>query len=157
MNFRTIGIFLLCIGISLLVGFWGSASTIPSITGWYATLTKPFWTPPNWVFMPVWTLLYIFMGSAVALVWTSSRKGKVLPIIFFLAHLAVNLYWSIAFFANHDLIVALATIITLLLMIVGMMIWYWRYSRVATYLLLPYLLWVSYATSLNLGILLLNS
>jgi len=92
----------------------------------------------------------------MALVWTSSRKGKALPVVFFLAHLAVNLYWSIAFFGNHDLIVALATIIVLLLLIVGMMVWYWRYSRVATYLLVPYLLWVSYATSLNLGIIILN-
>ncbi|MEK7201592.1 MAG: TspO/MBR family protein [Patescibacteria group bacterium] len=156
MNFRSAGIFLICIGASLLVGFWGSSSTVPSITGWYATLTKPFWTPPNWVFMPVWTLLYILMGSAMALVWTSSKKGKVLPVAFFLAHLMVNLYWSIAFFGNHDLVVALATIIVLLLMIVGMMVWYWRYSRVATYLLVPYLLWVSYATSLNLGIIMLN-
>lgn len=156
MSFRTIGIFLLCIGASLLAGFWGSSSTIPNITSWYATLAKPFWTPPNWVFMPVWTLLYILMGSAVALVWTSSIKKKLLPVAFFFLHLLVNAYWTIAFFGNHDPKTAFAVISMLLLMIVGMMIWYWRYSRVATYLLVPYLLWVCYAASLNLGIIMLN-
>lgn len=156
MSIRTIGIFLICIGVSLLAGFWGSTATVPSIAGWYSTLNKPFWTPPNWVFMPMWTLLYILMGASVALVWNAGKRKALLPVLFFLVHLAVNAYWSIAFFGNHDPRTALAVIVVMCFMIVVMMVWFWRYSRTATYLLTPYLLWVGYASSLNLGILVLN-
>lgn len=156
MNIRTTGIFLVCIGASLLAGFWGSTATVPSIAGWYATLNRPFWTPPNWVFMPVWTLLYILMGTSVALVWNAGKRKALLPVLFFFVHLAVNAYWSIAFFGNHDPRTALAVIVVMWFMIVVMMVWFWRYSRTATYLLTPYLLWVGYASSLNLGILVLN-
>ncbi len=156
MNTRTIGIFLVCIGASLLAGFWGSTATVTSITGWYATINQPFWTPPNWVFMPVWTLLYILMGSSVALVWSSGKPKVLLLVLFFFVHLAVNAYWSIAFFGNHDPLTALMVIGLMWVMIVTMMVWFWRYSKMATYLLIPYLLWVSYASTLNLGILVLN-
>lgn len=158
MNIRTIGIFVLCIGASLLAGFYGSLSTVQNITGWYATIVRPFWTPPNWVFMPVWTLLYVLMGSAVALVWTSKKGGKkLLPVGFFFAHLVLNASWSVVFFGNHDPKPAFIIIVAMWLAIVTMMIWYWRFSRLATYLLVPYILWVSYASTLNLGVVLLNS
>jgi translocator protein len=153
---RTVGIFLICIAASLLAGFWGSTGTVESIPGWYSTINKPFWTPPNWVFMPVWTLLFILMGTAAALVWKTGKKGVWMPVLFFFAHLAVNTYWSIAFFSNQDAVTALYVIALLWLMIVGMMVWFWRYSRLATYLLVPYLVWVSYASTLNVGIVLLN-
>lgn len=146
----------MCIGASLLAGFWGSTATIESITGWYATINRPFWTPPNWVFGPVWTLLYILMGISVAFVWNSGKPKVLLPVLFFAVHLAVNVYWSIAFFANQNPQMALAVIAVLWIMIVVMMVWFWRYSRTATYLLVPYLLWVSYASTLNLGVVLLN-
>ncbi len=153
---RTVGIFLICIAASLLAGFWGSTGTVGSIAGWYSIINKPFWTPPNWVFMPVWTLLFILMGTAAALVWKSGKKDAWKPVLFFFAHLVVNTYWSIVFFTNQDPVTALYVIAVLWLMIVGMMVWFWRYSRVATYLLVPYILWVSYATTLNIGIVLLN-
>ena len=158
MNIRTIGIFVLCIGASLLAGFYGSLSTVQNITGWYATIVRPFWTPPNWVFMPVWTMLYVLMGSAAALVWTSKKKAKkLLPVGFFFAHLIQNACWSVVFFGNHDPNTALIIIVAMWLSIITMMVWYWRYSRLATYLLVPYILWVSYASTLNLGVVLLNS
>ncbi len=106
--------------------------------------------------MPVWTLLFILMGTAAALVWKTGKKGVWMPVLFFFAHLAVNTYWSIAFFSNQDAVTALYVIALLWLMIVGMMVWFWRYSRLASYLLVPYLVWVSYASTLNVGIVLLN-
>jgi len=156
MNIRTWGIFILCIGVSLFVGFYGSTATVPNITTWYATLVRPFWTPPNWIFMPVWTTLYVLMGASVALVWTSKRPKVLLPVLFFFVHLVVNTYWSIAFFGQHQVALALGIIVLMWLMIATMMLWFWRYSRLATYLLVPYLVWVTYATSLNIGILVLN-
>lgn len=156
MTIRTIGLFALCIGASLLAGFLGSVPTVDSINGWYSTLVKPGWNPPNWVFMPVWTLLYILMGTAAALVWTSGKPGAWRPVVFFFAHLFINAYWSIAFFGQQDPKLALAVIAVMWVMIAFMMLWFWRYSKTATYLLAPYLVWVTYASTLNLGIVLLN-
>ncbi len=156
MNIRTLGIFILCIGASLLAGFYGSIATVPNITTWYANLVRPSWTPPNWVFMPVWTLLYVLMGTSVALVWKSARKGVVWPVAFFFVHLLVNAYWSIAFFGQHQVELAVGIIAVMWIMIAVMMVWFWKYSRLATYLLVPYLVWVTYATTLNIGVMVLN-
>ena len=148
--------FTVCIAASLAAGIFGSVFTISNIETWYATLVQPAWTPPNWVFAPVWNLLYVLMGISAGLVWKSERAGKwwVLGLFFF--HLLVNSAWSIVFFGLHDTYSALLVIKALWLLIVAMMIAFWRYSRLATYLLIPYLVWVSYAASLNLGIMLLN-
>lgn len=145
MNIRTLGIFVLCIGASLAAGFLGSIPTTDSINGWYSTLVKPAWNPPNWVFMPVWTLLYILMGTAAALVWKSGKPRAWKPVAFFFVHLLVNAYWSIAFFGQHNPGLALIIIGIMWFMIAGMMLWFWRYSKTATYLLVPYLAWVTYA------------
>jgi len=142
--------------VSLAAGFFGSFFTMDQIGTWYATLTKPSWTPPNWVFGPVWTTLYILMGVAAFLVSRSKKLGKTLVLWLFFAHLIVNTLWSIVFFGLHELELALAIIVLLLALIVLLMRLYWRYARVATYLMIPYLLWVSYATTLNLGIIFLN-
>ncbi len=156
MSIKRIGIFSICIGASLLVGYSGSVFTMPQIEGWYAYITKPSWTPPNWVFGPVWTVLYVLMGSAAALVWVKGRKHARLALLFFALHLFVNWYWSYVFFVEHHLDIALVVISTLWAMILAMMIWFKKYSRVAPYLLVPYLVWVSYASTLNLGTYLLN-
>lgn len=142
--------------VSLAAGFFGSFFTMDQITTWYATLTKPSWTPPNWVFGPVWTTLYVLMGVAAYLVSRSKKLGKTLVLWLFFAHLIVNALWSIVFFGLHELELALGIIVLLWALIVLLMRLYWRYSRVATYLMIPYLLWVSYATTLNLGIIFLN-
>lgn len=144
------------VGISLLAGFVGSLSTMSSIQGWYAVLNQPSWTPPNWVFGPVWTLLYVLMGTSAFLVWRSKKVGKYLALWLFLAHLLVNLFWSVAFFGLHELLLSMIVILVLAGLIVALMRLYRPYSRLAMYLMIPYLLWVAYASTLNLGFLVLN-
>jgi translocator protein len=144
------------VSVSLAAGFIGSFATMDAINGWYTTLVRPSWTPPNWVFGPVWTTLYVLMGIAAFLVWRSKKLGKLLAIWLFLAHLLVNMFWSIAFFGMHELLLSALVIIVLLGLIVALMRLYWNHSRLATYLMVPYLLWVAYATTLTFGFLVLN-
>ena len=148
--------YVLCIGASLGVGALSALFTTESIPTWYAALVHPFWTPPNWVFAPVWTLLYILMGVAAALVWRSQKKRRDDALLFFFAHLLVNRAWSIVFFGLQDPTSALIIIKLLWLLIVVLMLVFWKFSRTATYLLIPYLVWVTYASTLNLGIVFLN-
>ena len=156
MNIRRYIPYIVCIGFAFLAGAIGSFFTFQNIPLWYNHLVHPFWTPPNWVFGPAWSLLYILMGISAALVWKSQTKGKVLALSIFFFHLIVNSAWSIIFFGLQDPLTALLVIKSLWLLIVALMIVNWRYSRTATLLLIPYLLWVTYAASLNLGIILLN-
>lgn len=144
------------VGISLLAGFIGSFATMGSIETWYTTLVHPSWTPPNAVFGPVWTTLYVLMGIAAYLVSRSPKLGKTMVLWLFVLHLLVNLFWTIAFFGMHELLLAAIAIVVLLGLIVALMRLFWRYSHTATYLLVPYLLWVSYATSLSIGFVVLN-
>ena len=148
--------FVLCIGATLGAGAVGALFTVESIPTWYATLVHPGWTPPNWVFGPVWTLLYILMGVSAALVWNTRKKHRDDALLFFFAHLLVNASWSIVFFGLQDPASALIIIKFLWFLIVVLMLVFWRFSRVATYLLIPYLAWVTYAAMLNLGIVFLN-
>lgn len=141
---------------SLAAGFFGSFFTMDQIDTWYASLNRPSWTPPNWVFGPVWTTLYVLMGTAAYLVSRSKKLGKTLVLWLFFAHLIVNALWSIVFFGLHELELAFGIIVLLWALIALLMRLYWRHSRLATYLMVPYLLWVSYASSLNLGIIFLN-
>lgn len=142
--------------VSLSAGALGSLSMGGSIEGWYATLTRPFWTPPNWVFAPVWTALYVLMGCVAYLVSQSNTRGKIFALWLFLAHLLVNAFWSIAFFGMHEILLATVVIVFLWLLILLLMRLFWKHSHTATYLLVPYLLWVTYASTLNVGLLLLN-
>jgi tryptophan-rich sensory protein len=148
--------FAICIAASLAAGFIGLFATMSQITTWYATLVHPWWTPPNWVFGPVWTVLYVLMGVSAALVWQTGKKGRWLALSLFFFHLLVNAAWSLVFFGLEDPVSALLIIKSLWLLIVVLMVVFWRFSRTAVYVLIPYLLWVTYATSLNLGIILLN-
>jgi len=142
--------------LSLSAGYLGTVYTIPSITGWYASLAHPVWTPPNWVFGPVWTTLYILMGIAAGFVWKSDKKGKKTAIALFLVHLLVNAAWSIIFFGFHMIGLGLAVIALLWLLVVVLMYLYAPLSKRAVKLMIPYLLWVTYALTLNLGIMLMN-
>lgn len=144
------------VGVSLAAGLIGSFSMMESINGWYTTLVRPSWTPPNWVFGPVWTTLYVLMGVAAFLVSRAKKLGKSLVLWLFLAHLLVNAFWTIAFFGMHELLLAVIVILVLIALILVLMRLYWRYSRMATYLMIPYLAWVLYATSLSVGFLVLN-
>jgi len=124
---------------------------------WYAALDKPSWNPPNWVFAPVWTLLYLLMAVAAWLVWRGAGlAGAGLALGCYLVQLAMNAAWSWLFFGEHRIGVALVEIIVLWFAIALTALLFRRHNRLAALLLVPYLLWVSYASSLNFALWRLN-
>lgn len=141
-----------------LVGFLGTPFTISAIPTWYAILNKPFFAPPNWIFGPVWTLLYFLMGIAFYLIWKQGwQKKKVKAAgLFFLAQLGLNFIWSPIFFGLRSPLLGLIVIVAMWALIVMTMKKFYPLSRLAFYLLVPYLLWVSFATLLNAAIVVLN-
>jgi len=146
--------------IPLVIGLFGSFFTSGAIPTWYAGLNKPFFNPPNWIFAPVWTLLYILIGISIYLIWTGrENKGKVSKktvLIVFGIQLFLNLLWSVLFFGNHLISLAFADIILLWISILVNIYFCWKISKKSAWLLLPYLLWVSFASVLNFAILILN-
>ncbi len=141
----------LSIIICLSAGLIGSLFTFSAIPTWYAAIAKPAFNPPNWVFGPVWTTLYILMGIAMYLVWIK-RKSLTL----FLIHLMFNAGWSVVFFGLHSIGGGMFMILILWGLIVAVIREFYRINRAAAYLLLPYLAWVSFASVLNFSLLLLN-
>jgi benzodiazapine receptor len=143
---------------SLAAGAIGSIFTRQAIPTWYTTLEKPAFNPPNWVFMPVWTLLYIMMGVAAFLVWRKGLENKQVRIalVLFLVQLVLNALWSVAFFGLQSPAYGLFVIELLWLAILFTVFSFYRISRVASVLLWPYLLWVTFASVLNSSIWLLN-
>lgn len=143
-----------------IVGASGSIFTFPNIPTWYATLTKPFFAPPNWVFGPVWTLLFLLLGISFYLIWINSekklKKQKNTSMILFGVQYFFNVLWSYLFFGLRSPFLGLVGILLLWALIVLTIINFYKVSKKATYLLVPYLLWVSFATILNLSIMLLN-
>lgn len=129
----------------------GSFFTISAIPSWYATLSKPFFSPPNWIFGPVWTILYILMGVSLYLVWL---KKKV-PTVFWV-QLILNAVWSIIFFGIKNPALALVDIAAFWIAIVLTIKTFYKINKVAGNLLIPYLLWVSFAAFLNYNIWILN-
>lgn len=143
---------------SELAGIIGSVFTVSSIPTWYATLNRPPLSPPNWLFGPVWTTLYALMGIAAFLVWKKGldRKDVKLALGIFLGQLVLNSLWSIIFFGLQNPGAALVEIIFLWLAIVATIMAFAKISKSAAWLLLPYLLWVSFAAYLNYSIWTLN-
>jgi tryptophan-rich sensory protein len=141
--------------VTLAVGALGSIATEPAIPTWYALLAKPGFNPPNWVFAPVWTTLYIMMGMAAWRVWrvTGARSAE---IVLFAVQLAFNLAWSWIFFSWHLLLPALVEMAVLALLVAATLIAFWRRDRIAGVLMLPYLAWLGFAFALNLAIWRLN-
>ena len=144
--------------ICLLAGFIGQLATGPAITGWYSKLVKPPLQPPNWVFAPVWTILYIMMGVALYLVIADRKKWekKSEGVFAFAFQLALNSFWSVLFFGYHLPSVAAIEIIALWSAILGTILLFDRVSRTAAILMMPYLIWVTFATYLNFAIWWLN-
>lgn len=147
------------LSIPLVAAVIGSVFTISSIPTWYSVLEKPSLNPPNWVFGPVWTILYLLMGYALFLVWTAKASSKNInkALKVFGLQLFLNMSWSGVFFGLHEILLGLINIVLLWLAIVWTMYEFSKISKKATYLLIPYLLWVSFASYLNLAILMLNS
>ena len=129
---------------------------MPALRPWYANLSKPSRTPPNWLFGPVWTILYIAMAIAAWLVWRKAGLTAV-PMQLFLLQLLLNVAWSAVFFRLRSPGPAFVEIVMLWLAILATMIEFWRAVPLAGLLLLPYLIWVSYATALNYSIWRLNA
>jgi len=144
----------------LAVGYFSSLVTRPAVESWFPTIQKPSFNPPNWLFAPVWTTLYIMMGIAGGLVWheiDSSRKEEVKKAMkFFAIQLALNALWSYLFFGLKNPLLALVEIVLLWLMIYETYIKFVRINKFSGYLFVPYLLWVSFATVLNASIWWLN-
>lgn len=148
----------LSIAVSQSAGLIGAFFTTPSISGWYQTLAKPELAPPNWIFAPVWTTLFLLMGIAAFLIWKVglSRKGVKAALGLFVFQLVLNTLWSIIFFGAQSPGWALLEIVFLWLAILATLISFWKLSRAAGVLILPYLLWVSFAIYLNYSIFILN-
>jgi translocator protein len=142
----------------LLVGVIGSLFTFQSIPVWYAGLAKPKFSPPNWVFGPVWTVLYILMGCAAFLVWRRGLELREvrLALSLFIGQLVLNALWSIIFFGFHNPGLAFIEIIFLLIAIVATIVSFAHVSKTAAWLLVPYIVWVSFASYLNFAIWMLN-
>lgn len=140
------------------VAWTASAFTLAEIPTWYAGLNKPAWTPPNWLFGPVWTVLYALMAVAAWRVWRSGPAARTaLPLAVWGVQLALNFAWSLLFFGRHDIGWALADIAALWLAIAATIALFGRIDRPAAWMLVPYLVWVSYATALNAAILGMNA
>ena len=146
------------VGFMLLCVVGGAASGLATPPNdWYWKLSKPLWTPPPWLFGPVWTLLYLMMGVSAWLLWRRrSRPDGRAAITLFFIQLALNFAWTPIFFGLHALGLAFAEITVLWLAIAGTIILGWRVHRVAVAMMLPYLGWVSFASALNLAIWRLN-
>ena len=130
----------------------GSSMTRPAIAGWYAALDKPSWTPPNAVFGPVWSVLYLMMAVAAWLVWRRAAAVSVaFPLAFFGLQLAANVAWSALFFGLKVPGLAFADIVVLWCLIAATIITFWRIIPLAGVLMLPYLAWVTFASALNLA------
>ena len=141
-----------------LAGLIGSVFTTASIPTWYLTLNKPFFTPPNWLFAPVWLTLYTLMGVAAFLVWRQGLKDRQVQraLTIFGVQLILNAFWSVAFFGLQSPVAGLIVIIMLWIAIVLTILWFLSISKPAGLLLMPYILWVSLAAALNVAIVILN-
>lgn len=134
----------------------GSYFTTPAIPGWYASLNKPFFSPPNWLFGPVWTALYLMMAISLYLVWSKAGINFKKPQIAFYLQLILNALWSIVFFGLTSPGGALVIIVFLWLLILYCILEFRKISPTASWLLVPYILWVSFASLLNFSIWYLN-
>jgi len=144
---------LVCLG----AGFLGSIFTSSSVGGWYLTIKKPPFNPPNWVFAPVWTLLYILMGISVYLILKNKIDKKVkIGLIFFSVQLILNVLWSIIFFGLKNPLIAFLDISLLWIFVLVTILKFWKIDKRASYLLIPYLSWITFAAVLNFSIYILN-
>lgn len=141
-----------------LAGFVGSIFTVPAISGWYTIIQKPLFNPPNWIFAPVWTTLFLLMGISLYLIWEKGldKKEVKLAVSVFGVQLALNIVWSFLFFGLQNPFLAFIEIVLLWIAILATIILFYQISKKAGLLLIPYLFWVSFAAFLNYSIWILN-
>lgn len=141
-----------------IVAYLSSLANINSIPTWYESLAKPSFNPPNWIFGPVWTILYLMIGIALFLVWASKIKPQKKTTVYWVfgIQLFLNGIWSLIFFGAHQIFLALIVIALLWISIILNMLAFYKISKASAYLLVPYWLWVSFASVLNFSIWMLN-
>ena len=139
-------------------GVFGSMATFEAVPGWYITLEKPFFAPPNWIFGPVWIILYFLMGVSLYIVWKDELKSKTRNVFFvvFAIQLILNALWSLLFFGLKSPLLGLIDILILDVMLVVTIFYAKRVSKYAAMLLIPYMVWIIIASVLNYAILVLN-
>lgn len=143
--------------IPLIAGGLGSLFTAPAVRTWYTAVNKPVWGPPNWLFGPVWTTLFILMGIALYLVWSEKMSVKVRSAMkIFMSQLVLNILWSVFFFGLGNFWLAFGEIIVLWAFILVTIMRFMKVNKTAGWLLVPYLLWVTFASYLNFTIAGLN-
>ena len=155
---KKISILILFILTVLVIQFTGTYFTFTSVSTWYPTLKKASWNPPNWVFGPVWSLLYVMIALAgwIAFIQSKNQSQKNRAMLFYSAGLLLNLLWSFFFFFLKSPFLAFIDISALLLLIGITIVLFYRISKFSAYLLIPYFLWTLYASSLNLSTWVLN-
>lgn len=154
---RPIWILCLFLALCLSVGIIGGFATNSSVTTWYPTLMKPTWTPPSWVFGPVWTVLYVLIALCGWLIYMQpSSPARSKALLFFGIQLVLNLIWSPLFFGLQSPLLGLITIVLLWIAILATLFSLWKVSRLAAALWLPYTIWVTYALTLNAAIYVMN-
>jgi benzodiazapine receptor len=144
--------------ICVAAGGIGSVFTVASIPTWYANINKPVFSPPNWIFGPVWTALYLMMGISLYLIWQKGVKNRkvALAVRLFVIQLVLNAVWSPVFFGARNLLLAFFIIIAMWFYILKTVVAFEKINKVAAYLLYPYLAWVSFASVLNFSVWILN-
>jgi len=151
---KLFGLIFVCFLPGIVGGFFTASNLYP----WFSLLVKPSFNPPSWLFSPVWTTLYTLMGISLFLVIKAENsREKIQGVVYFCIQLVLNGLWSIVFFGLHQILLAFVVIIALLLFIILSMLKFYKVSKPAAYILVPYLLWVSFASVLNLSLYMLNS
>tara|TARA_B100000902_G_scaffold357418_1_gene371863 strand:- start:4 stop:471 length:468 start_codon:yes stop_codon:yes gene_type:complete len=147
--------FILFLIVTFSASLIGSVTTLNFKEPWYSLLNKPAFNPPDWIFGPVWTTLYLMMTIAIWLFWHTKNRDMNTVYIYFI-HLIFNTTWSIVFFVFHNIELALIVLILLIALIINLILRFRRVKMISAYLMIPYLLWCSYALILNTSLIILN-
>jgi len=147
--------FSLFVLVTYSTSFIGALATINYKEPWYSLLNKPVFNPPDWIFGPIWSSLYLMMTVSVWLYWHSKNRNINTIYIYFI-HLVFNATWSIIFFALHNMILALVVLVILIALIINLILSFRRVKMISAYLMIPYLLWCCFALTLNISLIILN-
>jgi len=141
--------------LSFFMSWWGGYISRYYKEPWYSELIKPSFSPPDWIFAPVWITLYLLMGFAIWLIWLNPKKTQKVFTIYF-THLFVNASWSITFFAFHQVLASLLIIALIIFLVIWLVKLYYPINKISAILMLPYIAWLGFAFSLNYSIFVLN-